>query len=60
MDGNLRLVVLASSRNTDDEITGHDNRSVAGRSYGSVPIHILKEELDKITFDVRIPKWKSL
>jgi integrase len=42
-----------------DEITGHDNRSV-GRSYGSVPIHILKEELDKITFDVRIPKWKSL
>lgn len=41
-----------------DEISGHDNRSV-GRSYGAFPIKVLKEELDKIEFDVSIPKWKT-
>jgi integrase len=41
-----------------DEISGHDNGSV-GRGYGKVPIPLLKAELDKIEFDVEIPKWKS-
>lgn len=41
-----------------DEITGHDNRSVS-RGYGSVPITVLKEELDKIEFTVTIPKWTA-
>ena len=40
-----------------DEISGHENGS-AGRGYGKVPIPILKAELDKIAFDVEIPKWK--
>lgn len=40
-----------------DEITGHENGSV-GRGYGSVPITRLKNELEKIAFDVTIPKWR--
>jgi integrase len=41
-----------------DAISGHDSGSV-GRSYGSVPIPRLKREVDKVRFDVIIPKWKT-
>ena len=41
-----------------DEITGHDAGDV-GSSYGSVPIDVLKEELDRVTFDVTISRWKK-
>lgn len=41
-----------------DEISGHDNASV-GRTYGSVPVAELKRAVDKIKFDVAIPKWKA-
>ena len=40
-----------------DEITGHENGSV-GRGYGKVPIPVLVTALEKIAFDVMIPKWK--
>lgn len=39
-----------------DEITGHDSGDV-GSGYGRVPIPTLKAELEKIRFDVNIPKW---
>jgi integrase len=39
-----------------DEISGHDNASV-GRSYGRYPVRVLKRALDKVRFDVTIPKW---
>jgi integrase len=39
-----------------NEITGHDDQSI-GSTYGNVPIPELKEELDKVRFDVSIPKW---
>jgi integrase len=41
-----------------DEIAGHENGSV-GRTYGKIPIPILKAEVDKINFAVTIPKWKA-
>ncbi|HZQ01362.1 MAG TPA: DUF6538 domain-containing protein [Reyranella sp.] len=41
-----------------DEITGHDTGSV-GRGYGKVPIPVLVDALEKIAFDVAIPKWKG-
>jgi integrase len=41
-----------------DEITGHENGDV-GSGYGKFPIPRLKEELEKIAFDVTIPKWKA-
>ena len=41
-----------------DEITGHDSGSV-GRTYGSIPVGILKKGLDKVRFNVTIPKWKA-
>jgi integrase len=40
-----------------DEITGHDNGDV-GSGYGKFPIPRFKAELEKIVFDVSIPKWK--
>jgi integrase len=40
-----------------DEISGHDSASV-GRSYGRYPVKVLKQALDKVRFDVLIPKWK--
>jgi integrase len=40
-----------------DEISGDDSASV-GRSYGRIPIKVLKRALDKVRFDVTIPKWK--
>jgi len=45
-------------RELHDEISGHEDGSV-GSSYGSVPIPRLKQEIDKIKFDVSIPKWKA-
>ena len=41
-----------------DEISGHDNASV-DRSYGRYPIPVLKKHLDRVRFDVTIPRWKS-
>jgi integrase len=41
-----------------DEISGHDSASV-GRSYGRIPVKALKRALDKVKFDVTIPKWKA-
>jgi integrase len=41
-----------------DEITGHENGAV-GRGYGSVPIVILKKEIDKIKFSIKIPEWQG-
>jgi len=41
-----------------DAISGHDNASV-GRSYGRFPEPELKAHINKIKFDLRIPKWKS-
>lgn len=41
-----------------DEISGHDSASV-GRSYGRIPVKVLKRALDKVRFEVSIPKWKS-
>ena len=41
-----------------DEITGHENGDV-GSGYGKFPVPRLKEELEKITFDVSIPKWMA-
>jgi integrase len=41
-----------------DEISGHESGSV-GRTYGSVPIPVLKEDLDQIKFDVVIPVWRK-
>jgi integrase len=41
-----------------DEITGHENGDV-GSDYGKVPISLLKTELEKIKFEVSIPKWKA-
>jgi integrase len=41
-----------------DEISGHDNASV-GRSYGRIPVKNLKTWLDRIKFDVTIPKWRG-
>lgn len=40
-----------------DEISGHEGGSVS-RTYGSVAVRLLKEDLDKISFDVSIPKWR--
>jgi integrase len=42
-----------------DEISGHDSASV-GRSYGRIPIPVLKRALDRVRFDVTIPKWKPV
>jgi integrase len=42
-----------------DEISGHDSASV-GRSYGRIPIRVLKRALDKVRFDASIPKWKHV
>ena len=41
-----------------DALTGHAKTSV-GRTYGSYPIRELKKHLDKVKFDVAIPKWKA-
>jgi integrase len=41
-----------------DAITGHDDGSVS-RGYGRVPIKELKRALDRVHFDVSIPKWKG-
>jgi integrase len=41
-----------------DEITGHDAGDV-GSSYGSVPIDVLKQELDRVEFAVKIPRWEA-
>lgn len=41
-----------------DEISGHDSASV-GRSYGRIPTKALKKALDRVKFDVAIPKWKA-
>lgn len=41
-----------------DEISGHDSASV-GRSYGRIPVKQLKRALDRVRFDVAIPKWKQ-
>jgi integrase len=41
-----------------DEISGHDSASV-GRSYGRIPVKQLKKALDRVRFDVAIPKWSS-
>lgn len=41
-----------------DEISGHDSASV-GRSYGRIPIPVLKRALDRVRFDVTIPRWKN-
>jgi integrase len=41
-----------------DAITGHENGSV-GRTYGSIPIADLKEAVDRIDFDITIPRWKT-
>ena len=41
-----------------DEISGHDSVSV-GRSYGRIPVPTLKKALDRVRFDVSIPKWRS-
>jgi integrase len=43
---------------THDEITGHENGSV-GRGYGRTPVAQLKEAIDKIDFDITIPKWST-
>jgi integrase len=45
--------------NVHDEITGHANGSV-GRTYGRVPIPQLKEAVDKVDFDLVIPKWTAV
>lgn len=39
------------------EISGHETGDV-GDTYGHVPIRSLKAEIDKIAFDVSIPKWR--
>jgi integrase len=44
--------------NVHDAITGHDNKSV-GRMYGGIPVAVLKEAIDRIDFDVVIPKWSA-
>jgi integrase len=41
-----------------DEITGHENGDV-GSGYGKFPIPRLKAELEKIVFDLPIPKWTA-
>jgi integrase len=41
-----------------DEITGHEGAD-AGSGYGHVPIPTLKSELEKISFDLKIQKWKG-
>jgi integrase len=41
-----------------DEISGHDSASV-GRSYGRIPVKVLKRALDRVRFDVTIPKWST-
>lgn len=45
-------------REYHDEISGHEDGSVSS-TYGNVPANLLKEELDQISFDVTIPKWKA-
>jgi integrase len=42
-----------------DEISGHDSATV-GRSYGRIPVKVLKRALDKVKFDVTVPKWKHI
>jgi integrase len=42
-----------------DQITGHEGAD-AGSGYGDVPILTLKGELEKISFDLKIPKWIRL
>jgi integrase len=44
------------AKEVHDEISGHENGDV-GSGYGHVPILRLKAELEKIAFDVSIPKW---
>jgi integrase len=44
--------------NLHDAITGHNNGSV-GRTYGGIPIAQLKEAVDKVDFDITIPRWKE-
>lgn len=41
-----------------DAITGHETGSV-GRGYGRHPIAQLKEAVDKVDFDIAIPKWSA-
>jgi integrase len=41
-----------------DAISGHEDGKV-GRTYGGISMVTLKEDLDKISFDVSIPKWKA-
>jgi integrase len=41
-----------------DAITGHENGSI-GDDYGNFPIPELKEQIDKISFDIAIPKWNG-
>jgi integrase len=41
-----------------DAITGHSG-SVADKHYGSYPDLVLKEAVDKVDFDVVIPRWVS-
>jgi hypothetical protein len=42
-----------------DAITGHANGSV-GRTYGGIPIAQLKVAVDKVDFDIVIPKWTAI
>jgi hypothetical protein len=41
-----------------DTITGHANGSV-GRTYGGIPTIDLKQAVDKVDFDITIPKWQA-
>ena len=45
------------SEEIHDEISGHEKAN-EGRSYGSIPIKVLKAAVDSVDFDyVRIPTW---
>ncbi len=43
-----------------DEISGHDSGNASvGRSYGHIPIAKLKAALDRVQFNITIPKWTA-
>jgi hypothetical protein len=55
--GRRRLSGAELPEEYHDETSGHDSGSV-GRSSGRIAVKVLKRALDRMKFDVSLPKWR--
>ena len=46
----------ALSEDVSDALTGHSRGSI-GRGYGIFPVSVLRDAINKVRFDVEIPRW---